>query len=107
MERKVLDIKYSKHGLNMVWSPPRGLIRGGDEISAQLNTTHCQICIPAMRTGKWEVRGPILESPTGKKGIRAPEWSKGSPGPGFNQILKQGLTVWYTAMVYNHGIQGG
>ena len=38
-------------------------------------------------------------------GLNAPEWSKGSPGPGFNQISEQGLRVWYTAMVYNHGIQ--
>lgn len=107
VERKALDIDYRKNGLRMVGLPPQGLIKEGDKISARLNVAHCQICIPAMRTGKWEVREPILEVPTGKRRIRAPEWSIGSPGPWLNQILNQGLTVWYTAMVYNHGIQGG
>ena len=105
VERRAPDIEYRKHGLRMVWSPPQGLIREGDKISAQLNTAHYRICIPAMRTGKWKVREPILEVPTGKKRIRAPEWSRGSPGPGLISYQNRGQRVWYTAMVYNHGIQ--
>ena len=104
VERRAPDIEYRKHGLRMVWSPPQGLIREGDKISAQLNTAHYRICIPAMRTGKWKVREPILEVPTGKKGIRAPEWSRGSPGPGLisyqNRGSGYGIPLWYTTMVY-------
>jgi len=86
VERKAPDIDYRKHGINMVGSPPAVLVRGGDETGAQLNTAHCQICIPAMRTSKWKFGESILKVPTGKRGILAPEWSRGSPGTGFNQI---------------------
>ena len=40
-----------------------------------------------------------------KKRVHALERSRGSPRPRTYMILKQGLLVWYTAMVYNHGIQ--
>ena len=46
--------------------------------------------------------GVILSS---VKGVHALERSGGSPLAGLYMILKQGLMVWYTAMVYNHGIQ--
>lgn len=42
---------------------------------------------------------------SGVKGVHALERSGGSPLVGLCMILKQGLMVWYTAMVYNHGIQ--
>jgi len=86
VERKAPDVEYRKHGLSVVGSPHKGLIRGSDKTSAQLNTAHCQICIPAMRTGNWKVREPRLEVLTDKMGIPGPEWSKGSPGTEFNQI---------------------
>jgi hypothetical protein len=97
---------YREHGLRMVGSPPKGLVRGSDKTSAQLNTAHRQICIPAMWIGWWKVREPILKVPMDME-IHGLEGRMGSPYPWPGVILNQGVTAWYTAMVYNHGIQGG
>ncbi|MFC1909103.1 hypothetical protein ACFLXD_04535 [Chloroflexota bacterium] len=86
VERKALDVEYRKHGPSVVGSPHQGLIRGSDKTSAQLNSAHCQICIPAVRTDWWNIKEPVLDVPVGKKGICGLGWDGGSPGTGLNQI---------------------
>ena len=53
MEREVIDVYIANATISMVGSPPEGLIRVGDEISAQLKSAHYRICAPAMQTDKW------------------------------------------------------
>ena len=107
VERKALDVEYRKHGLSVVGSPHQGLIRGSDKTSAQLNSAHCQICIPAVRTDWWNIKEPVLEVPVGKKGICGLGWDGGHPVQGLiryktgadGMVYRYGIQPWYTRRV--------
>jgi hypothetical protein len=47
----------------------------------------------------------VLDLAAGKEEMLTLEMSMGSPDGPLYMILKRGALVWYTAMVYDHGIQ--